>query len=95
MERSETDFTVGNLYIFANIWKGTDFLLRGLTNDSKNETKTYIGSDEAWDQRISNYDKKDGGQRSLKDWDTPQPFPPPLEKGGADPVLHDVLSDKK
>ena len=30
MERNETDFTVGNLYIFANISKGTDFLLRGL-----------------------------------------------------------------
>ena len=47
MERSETDFTVGNLYIFANISKGTDFLLRGLTIDSKNETKRYIGSEEA------------------------------------------------
>lgn len=47
MERTEADFTVGNLYILANIWKGTAFLLQGLTNDSKNETKSYIGSDEA------------------------------------------------
>ena len=47
MERSEADFTVGNFYIFANISKGTAFLLQGLTNDSKDETKTYIGSDEA------------------------------------------------
>ena len=47
MERSEADFTVGNLYIFANIAKGTACLLQGLTNDSKNETKGYVGSDEA------------------------------------------------
>ena len=27
MERSEADFTVGNLYIFVNISKGTAFLI--------------------------------------------------------------------
>ena len=47
MERSEADFTVGNLYIFANISIGTAFLLQGLSNDSKNGTKTSIGSDAA------------------------------------------------
>ena len=47
MERSEADFTVGNLYFFANISKGTAFLLQGLSNDSKNGTKTSIGSDAA------------------------------------------------
>lgn len=47
MERSEADFTVGNLYIFANISKGTAFLLQGLSNDSENGTKTSIGSDAA------------------------------------------------
>ena len=47
MERSEADFTVGNLYILANISKGTAFLLQGLSNDSKNGTKTSIGSDAA------------------------------------------------
>ena len=47
MERSEADFTVGNLCIFANISKGTAFLLQGLSNDSKNGTKTSIGSDAA------------------------------------------------
>jgi len=41
MERSEADFKVGNLNIFANISKGTAFLLQGLTNDSKNETNVY------------------------------------------------------
>ena len=37
MERSEADFKVGNLYIFANISKGTTFLLQSFTNDSRND----------------------------------------------------------
>ena len=35
------------IIIFANISKGTAFLLQGLSNDSKNGTKTSIGSEAA------------------------------------------------